>query len=247
MFRHHSSLFLQKNNSNQPINTDTSLHFSVNGVSNGSLKYTNLPLKPVVKFTFTEAINPATVTSSILLKDASGTTVPVFVTYEGNNKIANVTPQNNLSSFSSYELAVNDQLKSAGGGRLINPVIITLISGLDDTDKFPRISDDELLTLVQKQTFKYFWDFAHPVSGMARERNTSGNTVTSGGSGFGVMALVTGIHRNFISRADGLARTQQIVNFLKTADRFHGAYSHWIDGNTGKPSLLAPKITVAIW
>ncbi|RZL04535.1 MAG: beta-glucosidase, partial [Pedobacter sp.] len=140
-----------------------------------------------------------------------------------------------------YTLSVNDQLKSASGGRLINPVNITLMSGIDDTDKFPRISDEELLTLVQKQTFKYFWDFGHPASGMARERNTSGNTVTSGGSGFGVMALVTGIHRNFISRADGLARTQQIVNFLKTADRFHGTYSHWIDGNTGKTIAFSAK------
>ena len=231
----------KKNNSNQPTNTDTSLQFTVNGASNGSLKYTNLPLKPVIKFTFTEAINPATVTSGISLKDASGTNLTLTVTYENGNKIANVTPQNNLSSFSTYELAVNDQLKSAGGGRLINPVNITLISGLDDTDKFPRINDDELLTLVQKQTFKYFWDFAHPASGMARERNTSGNIVTSGGSGFGVMALITGIHRNFISRADGLVRTQQIVNFLKTADRFHGAYSHWIDGNTGKAIAFSTK------
>ncbi|WP_240186919.1 glucoamylase family protein [Pedobacter nanyangensis] len=231
----------KKSNTNKPTNTDTSLHFTVNGANNGSLKYTNLPLKPVIKFTFTEAINTTTVNGGILLKDASGANLPLAVTYENGNKIVSITPQNNLSSFSSYELAVNDQLKSAGGGRLINPVNITLVSGLDDTDKFPRVSDDELLTLVQKQTFKYFWDFAHPASGMARERNTSGNTVTSGGSGFGVMALITGIHRNFISRADGLARTQQIVNFLKTADRFHGVYSHWIDGNTGKAIAFSTK------
>ena len=231
----------KKNNSNTPSNTDTSLHFTVNGVSNGSFKYTNLNLKPIVKFTFTEAINTATVNNGVVLKDASGTAIPLLATYENGNKIVNITPQNNLSSFSSYELSVNDQFKSAGGGRLINPVNITLVSGLDDSDKFPRISDDDLLTLVQKQTFKYFWDFAHPASGMARERNTSGNTVTSGGSGFGVMALITGIHRSFISKADGLARTQKIVNFLKTAERFHGAYSHWIDGNTGKAIAFSTK------
>nr|WP_246230206.1 glucoamylase family protein [Mucilaginibacter humi] len=91
-----------------------------------------------------------------------------------------------------------------------------------------------MLTLVQRQTFKYFWDMGHPVSGLALERNTSGNTVTSGGSGFGVMAIVVGINRGFVSRADGLARLQKIVDFLKNkAQRFHGAYSHWIDGTTG--------------
>lgn len=111
----------------------------------------------------------------------------------------------------------------------------------EEPDKFPRISDEELLTLVQKQTFKYFYDFGHPVSGMARERNSSGNTVTSGGSGFGIMALITGVHRNFITRAEGLARMQKIVGFLKTADRFHGAYPHWIDGNTGKVIPFSAK------
>ncbi|MFN0254669.1 glucoamylase family protein [Pedobacter ureilyticus] len=231
----------KKNNNEAPINTDTSLYFTVNETNNGSLRYTNLSGKPVVKFTFTEAINTATVATGITLKDASGAAIAITATYENGNKIVNVSPQSNFTSFNTYILSVNDQLKSDSGGRLINPVNITLMSGIDDTDKFPRISDEELLTLVQQQTFKYFWDFGHPASGMARERNTSGNTVTSGGSGFGVMAMVTGIHRNFISRADGLARVQKIVNFLKTADRFHGAYSHWIDGNTGKAIAFSAK------
>lgn len=231
----------KKSNTEKTVNTDTSLSFWVNGSNNGTLKYTNLTLKPVVKFSFTEAINTATAANGIALTDEIGAVIPIVMAYQDGNKTISITPQNNLKSFGSYTLAVNDNLKSAGGGRLINPVNIALIAGLDDADKFPRISDDELLTLVQKQTFKYFWDFAHPISGMARERNTSGNTVTSGGSGFGVMALVTGISRNFISRTDGLARMQQIVGFLKTADRFHGAFPHWIDGNTGKVIAFSTK------
>src|SRR4029079_7537765 len=87
----------------------------------------------------------------------------------------------------------------------------------------------------QQQTFKYFWDFGHPVSGLARERsNGDNNVVTSGGSGFGIMAIVTGISRNFITRAQGLARMQTIVAFLKnTAKTFHGAFPHWLNGATG--------------
>jgi hypothetical protein len=235
------ALSCKKSNTEKTVNTDTSLSFWVNGSNNGTLKYTNLTLKPVVKFSFTEAINTATAANGIALTDEIGAVIPIVMAYQDGNKTISITPQNNLKSFGSYTLAVNDNLKSAGGGRLINPVNIVLIAGLDDADKFPRISDDELLTLVQKQTFKYFWDFAHPISGMARERNTSGNTVTSGGSGFGVMALVTGISRNFISRTDGLARMQQIVGFLKTADRFHGAFPHWIDGNTGKVIAFSTK------
>jgi hypothetical protein len=95
---------------------------------------------------------------------------------------------------------------------------------------------------VQRQHFKYFWEFGHPVSGLARERNTSGDLVTSGGSGFGIMAIVTAIHRNFITRAEGLARMQKIVGFLKTkAPRFHGAFPHWFNGNTGEVIPFSAK------
>lgn len=95
------------------------------------------------------------------------------------------------------------------------------------------MTDEELLTMVQEYTFRYFWDFAHPVSGMARERNTT-STVTSGGSGFGIMAILVGIERGFITKEEGVARLLKIVNFLETADRFHGAFPHWMNGSTGK-------------
>ena len=96
------------------------------------------------------------------------------------------------------------------------------------------MTDEELLDMVQRYTFRYFWDFAHEASGMARERNTSGNTVTSGGSGFGIMAIPVGIERGYITREEGVERTLKILNFLSTADRFHGAWSHWLNGNTGE-------------
>ena len=224
------------------IVTDTSLSFTVNNSSNGTLKYTGLNLKPIIKFSFTEAINTATASSGISLKDASGNTITVTNTFLDANKTITVTPQNDLKSFTSYTLSVNDNLKSSSGGRLVNPININLVSGIDNTDKFPRISDEELLTLVQKQTFKYFWDFGHPVSGLARERNTSGEIVTTGGSGFGVMAIVTGIHRNFITRAEGLARVQKIVSFLKNnTTRYHGAYPHWLNGSTGATVPFSTK------
>ena len=105
---------------------------------------------------------------------------------------------------------------------------------IDSTNKFPVISDEALLTLVQKQTFKYFWDFGHPMSGLARERNTSGDVVTSGGSGFGIMTIPVAIERKFINRAEGLERMQKIVGFLKDkTQKFHGAFPHWINGATG--------------
>jgi len=96
-----------------------------------------------------------------------------------------------------------------------------------------EFTDEEFLNMVQQYTFRYFYDFAHPVSGLARERNTSADVVTSGGSGFGVMALLVGIERGFITREQGIARMLRITGFLQTADRFHGVWPHWLNGITG--------------
>ncbi len=104
-----------------------------------------------------------------------------------------------------------------------------------------ELTDNELLDLVQKQTFKYFWDFAHPKSGMALERsdpNAYGgeapHIVTTGGSGFGIMAIIVGVERNFISRDQAVERLLKITKFLLNSDRFHGAFPHWYNGDSGK-------------
>lgn len=109
--------------------------------------------------------------------------------------------------------------------------------------------DDSLLTLIQKQTFQYFWDGAEPHSGMARERyhvdgvypQNDKHIVTLGGSGFGVMAILVGIERGFISRAEGVERLEQIVDFLANADRFNGVWPHWLNGETGNVQPFSNK------
>ena len=105
-----------------------------------------------------------------------------------------------------------------------------------------EFTDDQLLDTIQYQTFNYFWDGAEPNSGLARERlhmddvypTSPKNTVTTGGSGFGLMAILVGVERGFISRQDALNRYLKIVDFLEKADRFHGAWPHWMNGETGK-------------
>src|SRR5450759_2444892 len=115
--------------------------------------------------------------------------------------------------------------------------------------EFKQITDDSLLTLVQYRTFQYFWDGAEPNSGMARERfhqdgiypENDMNVVTSGGSGFGLMAILVGVERGFITRNEAVERCSKIIEFLKHADRFHGAWPHWIYGETGKVKPFSPK------
>jgi hypothetical protein len=103
-----------------------------------------------------------------------------------------------------------------------------------------QMDDAQLRDMTQMATFRYFWDFAHPVSGMARERNSSGDIVTTGGSGFGVMALVCGAERGWASRDEVVLRLLQLVSFLQNADRFHGVLPHWMNGNTGKAIAFSP-------
>ena len=103
----------------------------------------------------------------------------------------------------------------------------------------PDLPDDLLLDVVQRQTFRYFWDFAHPVSGLARERSTAAfgygtEVVTTGGSGFGVMAIVVAAERDWIAREDARDRLLRMVRFLLKADSYHGILPHFLNGETGR-------------
>ncbi|WZL89877.1 glucoamylase family protein [Salinimicrobium sp. 3283s] len=118
-----------------------------------------------------------------------------------------------------------------------------------DKSQQKSLSKEALLDTVQKQTLKYFWDYAEPNSGMARERfHPDGNyprndshVVTTGGSGFGLMAIVAGMERNFIPRDSAVTRLNKIADFLDKTPRFHGAWPHWINGETGDTQAFGKK------
>lgn len=116
----------------------------------------------------------------------------------------------------------------------------------DPTNRPKDLSDSELLDLVQRQTFRYFWDFAHPVSGLARERSNEnfgyGNeTVTIGGTGFGIMSVIVAVERGWITRDTAAKFMRKMINFLVKANSYHGVYPHWMDGATGKTIPFSRK------
>jgi hypothetical protein len=119
----------------------------------------------------------------------------------------------------------------------------------EQNDQTDKINEDSLLNLVQYQTFQYFWDGAEPNSGLARERyheddiypSNDKHIVTTGGSGFGLMAIIVGVERGFIEREEAIERFAKILDFLETADRFHGAYPHWLNGETGEVKAFSKK------
>ncbi|MBP4138638.1 glucoamylase family protein [Flavobacterium geliluteum] len=103
-----------------------------------------------------------------------------------------------------------------------------------------QLTDTEALDQVQKDAIKYFWDYADSNSKLARERyhtedpNFESNIITTGGSGFGLMTIVVGVERGFLPRAEAVSRLTTALNFLEKADRFHGAWPHWMDNKAGK-------------
>ncbi|HEY0041958.1 MAG TPA: glucoamylase family protein [Flavisolibacter sp.] len=234
-----------KKDSPAPVNPPAPENFAlqsatINGVS-ASSTLRGVALQQPVRLQFSAPVKRSTA-SSILLNAANGSAAPFTINYINGDSVLMVQPSSNLLPLTQYNLTVSTGLQSVKGGNLPNSTTVSFVTGIDSSDKFPMLTDTALVELVQRQTFKYFWEFGHPVSGLARERNTSGDLVTSGGSGFGVMAILVGIHRGFITRAEGLNRLQKIVSFLKnTAQDFHGAYPHWLNGANGQVIPFSTK------
>lgn len=104
-------------------------------------------------------------------------------------------------------------------------------------------SDEELLEHVQRQTFRYFWDFAHPQCGAIRERNSENykDVITSGGTGFGLMTIIVAVERGWIKSYEAQERIIKILRFLSSCETYHGAYAHWYDAYTGKTIPFSKK------
>lgn len=97
------------------------------------------------------------------------------------------------------------------------------------------MTDDELLDMLQLANFRYYWEGCEPNSGLAVE-DIPGHTdmIAAGASGFGMMAILTGIHRGFITREQGVERFLRITDYLSKAQRYHGVYPHFMNGKTGE-------------
>jgi hypothetical protein len=214
---------------------------TINSISLNGTLLTTSPLQNVdpkkinIRVTFSEALDPNNYQSSISFSGPA-----LSVSLSGDGKTISATNSTIVKGLTRYIFSISAALTSAGGFTFPG-YSSSFYTRVDSTYKFPHITDNELLTLVQRQTFKYFWNFGHPLSGMARERNSSGDIVTTGGSGFGIMTMIVAMERGFITRIEGIARLDKILDFLETCDRFHGVWPHWINGSTGKTQPFSAR------
>lgn len=213
--------------------------YEINGIQDFNLKGCNL--NPVIKIKFSTPIDLNSAIESVNLIGKNNF-IETQIDLTDNDSTLVIKPAKELSYLTYHFLNLDEGLKAKNGKTLLLNLQASFTTLIDSTEKFPQISDEELLTLIQKQTFKYFWDFGHPASGLSRERNTSGDLVTSGGSGFGIMSIIVGIERGFITRQQGVDRLLLITDFLlNKTDRFHGVYPHWLNGVTGKTIPFSTK------
>ncbi|MCB0633221.1 MAG: glucoamylase family protein [Saprospiraceae bacterium] len=190
-----------------------------------------ISLQPTINLIFSSAVDTFALKDLVSLSGGTSST-PLF-TFSQNREEVQIRYSDPLEDWTGYTFTL-EAGELGENKETIEETEQDFYTKLDESLKFPLLTDEELLTLIQEQTFKYFWDFGHPVSGMARERNTSGETVTFGGSGFGLMTMIVAVERGFITLDGAIERWKQILSFLETADRFHGAFPHWMNGTTGK-------------
>jgi hypothetical protein len=193
--------------------------------------------QPVFLVTFSHPVTSEAIENNILL---TGKEKYNISTKQLNDTTVEVKTEQILPSFLKVRLFFSGVIGDKTG-RPFKATQYTFYTGDNQQKVFPELSDEALLNLVQEKTFEYFWSFGHPVSGMARERNTSGDLVTSGGSGFGLMSMIVATERGWISRNEAVSRWKKIVDFLEKADRFHGVWPHWMNGITGKTIPFSTK------
>ena len=205
-----------------------------------SARVTDVPLNLSVAIHFTKPIDYSSLNSTSVRIAKAGYDAPISFSLSPDNQTLHLNTSQPLTHFEKYQLSLSSTILGTDGS-VFSGFNKEFYTGIDPTPKFPLLSDEDLLTKVQRQTFKYFWDFGHPVSGLSPERNATPNVVTIGGTGFGLMAILVGIERGFITRQEGVERLQTMFNFLATADRFHGVWPHWMNGATGETIPFSPK------
>lgn len=205
-----------------------------------TVRLQNIDTDLTLSATFSNPLNPSTNFGDYITLDRASGSIPLNFELAEDDKTLIINPEGEIDHLTKHTFTISSDLENTEG--LVFPGFSnSFYTAVDSAYKFSEVSEEALLTLVQEQTFKYFWDFAHPLSGMARERNTSGDLVTTGGTGFGIMTILVGMERGFITRQEGIDRIEKIVNFLKNADRFHGVWPHWMNSVTGKTIAFSEK------
>jgi hypothetical protein len=221
---------------NQPSNPDTTLSYLTltnTTLNNVPVASSTLRLKDNVaeiRLNFSDKIDRNTVSNAVLWSSTTPS-----ISYSNSDSTILLRSSSTLAYLTQYNITISKDLKSTSGAHLYSPFSLSICTGINPSNKFPLISDDALLDSIQKATFRYFWNYSSETSGLACDKSSTYKDYCSiGATGFGIMTLPAAIERGFITRTEGLARLQKIVDFLKNSvSSYKGVFPHFVNGNTG--------------
>lgn len=198
--------------------------------------------KSVAKVDPVEALTATGYDSHVELKwkqAGFGLTYRVYATFDNG-----ITYENRGETTENYYL---DFVPEKGKNKQVKYRVVSVIQGkesipVEANANLRDYTDDELLDMYQRYSFRYFWEGAHQESGMALERtNGNGRTVASGATGMGLMAMIVAHERNYVPKEEIKDRILKILYFLENCTRFHGAWAHWYNGDTYQAQPFSTK------
>jgi hypothetical protein len=114
--------------------------------------------------------------------------------------------------------------------------------GLRDRPSVVPASDQALRDDLAERTFRFFWERAHPRTGLVLDRWPTPGFASISATGFGLTAYAIGAERGWVSRAEARDRTLLTLRFLVGLPQgpertgragYRGFFYHFLDPDTG--------------
>ena len=215
-------------------------YFTLKKTSLNSIVFTTNTLRlrnnhiDAIRFSFSDKIDRNSVSNAF---SWSAVNPNILFSYENNDSTLLIKPGSDLSYLSKYNFGLSKGLKSISGINLFTSFTLNVITGIDPSLKFPKISDEALLDSVQKASFNYYLEHASTTSGLLGDVSSEAPDArtTFGGTGFALMTFPGAVNRGFITRSQALFKVQQMVSFVNSkVSVYKGVFPAWVNGITGK-------------
>lgn len=144
----------------------------------------------------------------------------------------------------TYSCSCSDELAFRSSEQPETPSAPAVSEGayFADSLEYTPEKQRQTLTDIQRGYFRFFYEGYQKDSKMAligTERPAI--NVALAGSAYAATAIPVAVERGWISRQEGAQRFLDMCTFLNRAERYHGAWSHWMNGKTGAGSPFNPK------
>jgi len=167
------------------------------------------------------------------------------VSDEWQKKIVDIGALSNVDLKNMREITIIFE-HNQDNGRYTFPLSGTLyFDNLVFLDKDLQIDNSEkFIDLLEKRTFRYFWDYADPNTGLIRDRASDSGVCSIAAVGFGLTSICIAEYRKWITYEEAYNRVLCTLNSFYDdpadpndfcVEGCHGLFWHFIDIHNGKP------------